>query len=243
MLQLQREGAYSQKLSKTQGHPKVPSNSGGLVKGAERGGVRVTEERGFLEQPGVKCMSSSPMVSVNYFSPLNIEESTEIESMLDSPQNAEKRVGAVDADVPVEGTAEWVLWMMHQNPKEGESVLGDWTHIGRKSEVMQETIQAILGMDKGKGLEAVKEMRGRKQWIRRINNASVMMSTVVETLTDKRGFAVEALLDCGAMGCYINYGFVTAKNLPTEQLPRPVPVYNADGTHNEGGPITHTATL
>ena len=92
-------------------------------------------------------------------------------------------------------------------------------------------------MDKGKGLETVKEMRGRKQWIRRINNASVMMSTVVETLTDKRGFAVEALLDCGAMGCYIDDGFVTDKSPPTERLLRPVPVYNVDGTHNKGGPI------
>ena len=69
------------------------------------------------------------------------------------------------------------------------------------------------------------------------------MSTVVETLTDNRGFAVEGLLDCGAMGCYIDDGFVTAKSLPTEWLPRPVPVYNVDGTHKEGGPITCTATL
>ena len=92
----------------------------------------------------------------------------------------------------------------------------DWTHRGRKSEATQETVQAILRMDKGKGLEMVKEMRGRKQWIRRINNASVMMSTVVEMLTDKRGFSVEALLDCGATGCYIDDGFVTSKSLPTE---------------------------
>ena len=106
--------------------------------------------------------------------------------MLNSPQKAEKRVGVGDADEPVEGTAEWVLWMVHQNPKEGERVLGDWTHRGRKSEATQETVQAILRMDKGKGLETVKEMRGRKQWIRRINNASVMMSTVVETLTEER---------------------------------------------------------
>ena len=180
-------------------------------------------------------MSSFPGISVNYFSLLNIEESTETESMLNSSQKAEKRVGVVNVDEPVEGTAEWVLWMMHQNPKEGERELGHWMHRGRKSKAMQETVQAILRMDKGKGLETVKEMRGRKQWIRRINNASVMMSTVVETLTDKRGFAVEALLDCGAMGCYIDDGFVTAKSLPTERLPRPVPVYNADGTHNEGG--------
>ena len=83
--------------------------------------------------------------------------------MLDSPQKAEKRVGVVDADEPVEGMAEWVLWMMYQNQKEGQRVLGDWTHRGRKSKAMQEIIQAILGMDKGEGLEVVKEMRGRKQ--------------------------------------------------------------------------------
>ena len=70
-----------------------------------------------------------------------------------------------------------------------------------------------------------------------------MVTTVIETLTDKRGFTVEALLDCGVTGCYIDDGFVTAKSLPTEQLPRPVPVYNADGTHNKGGSITHMAIL
>ena len=38
--------------------------------------------------------------------------------------------------------------MVHQNPKEGERELGDWMHRGRKSEATQETVQAILGMDK-----------------------------------------------------------------------------------------------
>jgi len=85
-------------LSKAQGPPKIPSNSGGLVEGAEGGGVRVTEEKGFFEWPGVKCMSSLPRISVNYFSPLNIEESTETESMLDSPQKAERE-------------REWWMWM------------------------------------------------------------------------------------------------------------------------------------
>ena len=75
MLQLQREGAYNQKLSKAQGHPKILSNSGGLVEGEK--GVRVAEERGFFKQPGVKSMSSLPWVSINYFSPLNIKESTD----------------------------------------------------------------------------------------------------------------------------------------------------------------------
>ena len=62
----------------------------------------------------------------------------------------------------------------------------------------------------------VKELRERKQWVRRINSAAVMVPIVIETLSDRRGFAIEALLDSGAMGCYINKGFAVAKNLPME---------------------------
>ena len=83
----------------------------------------------------------------------------------------------------------------------------------------------------------------KKQWIRWINNTSVMMPTIIETLTDRRGFAMEALLDCGGMGCYINDGFANAKNLLMDHLPQPVPVYNTNGTHKKGGCITHTVTL
>jgi hypothetical protein len=144
---------------------------------------------------------------------------------------------------PEEGTAEWVLWMLHRDMEKGRKMLEQWTRRGRKAEATLEAAEIIRGMGQEEGLEAVKELRGRKQWVRRINNASVMVPTVIETLTDKRGFAIEALLDCGATGCYIDKGFAIAKNLPMERLPRPIPVYNADGTHNEGGPINHTVTL
>ena len=70
-----------------------------------------------------------------------------------------------------------------------------------------------------------------------------MIPTVVETLTDMRGFTMEVLLDCGAMGCYINEGFANVKNLPMNHLPRPVPIYNADGSLNKEGPITLTVIL
>ncbi|KAG2119662.1 uncharacterized protein F5147DRAFT_564018, partial [Suillus discolor] len=52
-----------------------------------------------------------------------------------------------------------------------------------------------------------------------------------------RTFDLKALLDSGATGCYIDEGFARAKGLTLESLPRPIPVYNADGSHNEGGPI------
>ena len=53
-------------------------NHGGVTKG------------GFFRRPGVNCTSSSPWVSVNYFSPLTIEEGTEPKTMSDPPPESER---------------------------------------------------------------------------------------------------------------------------------------------------------
>jgi predicted aspartyl protease len=70
-----------------------------------------------------------------------------------------------------------------------------------------------------------------------------MIPVVIETTDDWRGFTIDALLDCGATGCYIDEGFAKSKFLNMKHLPRSIPVYNADGTHNEGGPIQFTVDL
>ena len=49
--------------------------------------------------------------------------------------------------------------------------------------------------------------------------------------------AVDALLDSGATGMFIDQEFVKAKNLTTRQLPQPIPLYNIDGTLNDAGSI------
>ncbi|KAG2059331.1 hypothetical protein BDR06DRAFT_851464, partial [Suillus hirtellus] len=59
----------------------------------------------------------------------------------------------------------------------------------------------------------------------------------ITTLNDQRTFKLKALLDSGTTGCYINEGFAQAKGLTLESLLHPIPVYNTDGSHNEGGPI------
>ena len=75
----------------------------------------------------MKSISSFPWVSVNYFLPLTIEETTETKSMPDCPQGVEevdakeedKRAEGGDDGQLTEGMAEWVLWVMHQNSEEG----------------------------------------------------------------------------------------------------------------------------
>ncbi len=44
-----------------------------------------------------------------------------------------------------------------------------------------------------------------------------------------------ALLDSGAMASCVNEEFVEKNGLPIKEFPVKLPVYNADGTLNEGG--------
>ena len=45
--------------------------------------------------------------------------------------------------------------------------------------------------------------------------------------------AIDALLDSGATGMFIDIEFVWAERLKTHYLPHAIPVYNIDGTPNE----------
>jgi hypothetical protein len=53
----------------------------------------------------------------------------------------------------------------------------------------------------------------------------------------------QALVDCGAMGCFINIEWAKLNNIPTRPLTNPIPVYNVDGTANDAGAITDIADM
>ena len=55
--------------------------------------------------------------------------------------------------------------------------------------------------------------------------------------------AMKALIDCGAMGEFIDHKFVQAHKLQTYQLPHLIGLYNADGSPNEIGKITEAINL
>src|SRR5882724_4800344 len=54
---------------------------------------------------------------------------------------------------------------------------------------------------------------------------------------------VEALIDSGATGMFIDIKFIRSKNILTHQLPREILVYNIDGTPNNAGHITEVIDL
>lgn len=89
----------------------------------------------------------------------------------------------------------------------------------------------------------LEELRGPKQWIRKVDASSVLLPVTIEMLEDERGFTVDALLDSGAHRYYVDHCFIERNHLPLERLPRAVPVYMADGSVSKAGPITHVVNL
>ena len=90
--------------------------------------------------------------------------------------------------------------------------------------------------------EAIRELQGPRHFIRG-SGSSLTVGMELTTLDDQRQFSLRGLVDSGCTGSSIDSGFVKAKGLNAKPLPHPIPVYNADGTLNSGGMITHTLTL
>src|SRR5882724_6758852 len=65
----------------------------------------------------------------------------------------------------------------------------------------------------------------------------------LNTIDSNTPMSVEALIDSGATGMFINIEFVRSKNIWTHRLPRAILVYNVDRTPNEAGHITEVVDL
>src|SRR3981189_3316516 len=55
--------------------------------------------------------------------------------------------------------------------------------------------------------------------------------------------AMNALVDCGATGLFVDAEYVHSNNISTRRLTTPIPVYNVNGTANEAGAITKIADV
>jgi hypothetical protein len=69
------------------------------------------------------------------------------------------------------------------------------------------------------------------------------MSLVVEVEIESMDTVVkrrtQALIDCGATGCFIDIEWAKLNNIPTCPLTNLIPVYNVNGTANDAGMITN----
>ena len=69
------------------------------------------------------------------------------------------------------------------------------------------------------------------------------VSGVIITMDTLNCHSIKALIDLGCTRSCINEEFVKKYNLNTTKLPKSIPVFNADGSSNIVGRLTHTVQL
>ena len=75
------------------------------------------------------------------------------------------------------------------------------------------------------------------------DSSSLQLSIQIQTTDTGELFGLEALLDSGASGLFIDLEFVKAKRINTHQLTRPIPVNNVNISPNKRGPIQEIVEL
>jgi len=72
---------------------------------------------------------------------------------------------------------------------------------------------------------------------------SIILPIEVSTTDTSKVHSVKALLDSGAMGNFIDRDFVRTKDINTQSISRPIPVYNVDGSPNKVGQISEVVDV
>ncbi len=101
----------------------------------------------------------------------------------------------------------------------------------------------IEGMRKAMRVDALwwlKELRQPRRYISALSGKGkdLTINIQIEILGNDTKIATTALVDSGCTSSAINRAFVKKHKIPTHATAVPIPVYNANGTRNQGGSIT-----
>ena len=89
----------------------------------------------------------------------------------------------------------------------------------------------------------LRELQGKLRFTKRKQSENSFKIEGIVIKTNREKFTVTALLDSGCTGTVIDKEFAKEKDLPIHKLPIPIPIYNANGTFNDGGLISEFAVL
>ncbi len=143
--------------------------------------------------------------------------------------------------------AEWTLRGIVQAKTESEAkaILKNWIHKARAEEVVDDMIEGMRKAMRVDALWWLEELRQPRRYISALSGKGkdLTINVQIETLEKRTKVTTTALVDSGCTSSAINRAFVKKHNIPTHATAVPIPVYNADGTHNQGGSITQYAEI
>ena len=135
-------------------------------------------------------------------------------------------------------TPEWIVERLKDSPlPRAVGILRAWMPQCQAREASEDTVLAIQKLNHQNAVEAVKSFKSRKRFIRGTKGRDLKLRVTIENTGNRNTHSTNALLDSGATGSCVNREFVEKHKLEVKPLPVKMPVYNADGTLNEGGTI------
>ncbi len=151
-------------------------------------------------------------------------------------------------EVPCQGwmkplSVDWTLRNIQEvrsdNATHAQLVL--WMHKDRLRELTNELLEE-LRISGQTAVERLYEIREPIQYIRGASG-DFSIPVTIKPVSSLLKLGTKALIDSGCTGSAINQAYVEKHNLDTKKALIPIPVYNADGTRNQGGDITEFVEL
>ena len=114
---------------------------------------------------------------------------------------------------------------------------------GKQKELTEETIQEIKEMTEEDAVWYINLLHSEPKRVTATGRHQMDLKGLIQRTDTGEQVTIKALLDSGCTGSCIDEAFVDKHSIETQELPKPIPVYNADGTPNANGMVTRMAQL
>lgn len=203
--------------------------------------------QGVTPAPHVPSPDVTPAPAVSVVAPDNI-----IEFCAPTPTETKPVSESIEEDLPHtrRGGSRYAglrspLWAARRlkednHPESAIAILRNWTHNRRLREISYETLNTLNGMEDDLVIQALCKLRQPLYYVRSTGQCrQTTLPVVLHTMEfPRRHIEVDALLDSGCTGSFIDEDFVRQNGIITRKTALPIPVYNADGSTNANGSIT-----
>ena len=111
-------------------------------------------------------------------------------------------------------------------------------------EIEEQMIRDINSLPEQDALcQYIRNLRDKPRQVRATRKNQMDVMGVIITMDTLSRHSIKALIDSRCTRSCINEEFVKKHNLNTIKLPKSIPVFNADGSSNVTGRLTHTVQL
>jgi hypothetical protein len=173
-------------------------------------------------------------------SPTSSSTSEKEETVHQEPQKPTLPEQSNDKHTPF--TAPWIVARLRDSPGQAIGILRTWSH-DKRLDVDDTAIAEINALSEETAIKAVEELKTPRAYVRGTKGTKLSLPATVVSLETRAEYKASTLLDSGCEGSCIDANYIQERGLRTTPLPRPIPVFNADGSRNAAGSITKFITL